>query len=356
MNYELELLETLADWLKKQVVFNEQDVLIHEETKRLRKAMLKHIMTLTNDTQINTYLQIHLYKLVEICDLLYHPENENNFNSAATLELLIAIRQAANSFAPQDLKLPLLLRQIKCVDYAVQWININKALKDQIVDEVLIDIIAYPIENFANIKSQPKWSNDNYLSLFIGALEDIPQNVNVDVIIHLLIRIGYNFSRFTAYCYRWMQQKLEGKDQEEKLKLLWVLKKEIRQHGLLNNLSFDDRRLPITEELCNWIDEEQTSLIHQQSENPSNQMKINTKLKVLQLAYWEKLQYDNGVYDEANLDILSEKIAFNFSSKFQEELSAPSIKSKFYPKDRSIIEPIEKLLVKMLEEVRQFLH
>ncbi len=356
MNYELGLLETLAEWLKKQPAINEEDILLQEETKRLRKVMLQHLMTLTNDTQINTYLQIHLHKLVEVCDALYHPENNNNHNSTTVLELLTAIRKAAPPFVPLDLKLPLLLRNIKSENYKAQWININKMLSDQAIDAQFIDIIAYPFESFSNPKFQPNWSNDNYLHIFIDNLEDIAEKANADLIIHLLIRLGFNYSRFTAYCYRWIQQKLEGKNQEGKLKLLWMLKKEIRQLELLNSISFDDRRLSIVDELCKWIDEEHASLIYQQLETSANQMKINTKLKVLQLAYWGKLQYDNGIYDEVNLDILSEKIAFNFSSKFQEELSAPSIKSKFYPKDRSIIEPIEELLVKMLAEVRQFLY
>ena len=42
MNYELELLETLADWLPKQLYTDQQATLLHDETKRLEKAMLQH--------------------------------------------------------------------------------------------------------------------------------------------------------------------------------------------------------------------------------------------------------------------------------------------------------------------------
>ena len=164
-----------------------------------------------------------------------------------------------------------------------------------------------------------------------------------------------NYSRFTAFCYRRIKAKIEGKTSTEKSKALQTFKKNLRQLELLSNASFDSRKLTIVEELLKWINEEIESLDNDEIEVGSNPLKLNTTLRVLELAYWEKLQYDNGVYEEVNLDSLSEKIAFNFSSKFQEELSAPSIKSKFYPKERSIIQPIEELLVKMLADVRLFL-
>jgi len=90
MSYDLELLETLAYWLHKQPAINKRDDLLREESKRLEKVMLYHLMTLSNDTQLNTYLQINLFKLVEICDLLYLPGNKDSSNASAVRSSTIA--------------------------------------------------------------------------------------------------------------------------------------------------------------------------------------------------------------------------------------------------------------------------
>ena len=355
MSYDLELLETLAYWLHKQPAINKRDDLLREESKRLEKVMLYHLMTLSNDTQLNTYLQINLFKLVEICDLLYLPGNKDSSNASAVLDLIMSLHKTSKTLATQDIVLPLLLRNRLSNNFGSQWSDVLNRLDLGGIDPILIEIIEFAYKNFVNSKLRPRWSTEVYLSAFSEALSDLPQEIDNDYLVILLIRLEFNYSRFTAYCYRWMTARIEEKNQDTKIESILKIKKELRQLTLLSEDRFDSRKSSVVDELSKWLDEEQLGININAAQNLSNQLKINTTLKVLELAYWEKLQYDNGIYDEVNLDILSEKVANNFSSKFQEELSAASIKSKFYPKDRSIIEPIEVLLVKMLEDVRQFL-
>lgn len=355
MNYELELLETLADWLQKQSSVIQQQTLLQEETKRLEKAMLQHLMQLTNKTQLNTYLQINLHKLVQICDQLYNPESEDNPYATCVLKLLYTIMNAAKNLAPKNLTVPQLLRKSKSVEFNGQWSVIKNTFRTYGISENLVEIAGFALFNFECAKESPSWSNEKYLRFYCDTLLEFSAFGDEEQLVFLLIRLGYNYSRFTVYCYRKIREHTNGKTTQEKLKVLQRFKKELRQLELLNTNSFDPRKLPIVEELLKWINEEIESMFIEQTEALPTPMKLNTTMRVLELAYWEKLQYDNGVYEEVNLDTLSEKIAFNFSSKFQEELSAPSIKSKFYPKERSIIQPIEELLVKMLEDVRLFL-
>jgi len=355
MNYELELLETLADWLQKQPSINQQEALLHEETKRLEKAMLQHLMDLTNKTQLNTYLQINFHKLVQICDQLYDPYSIENNHASHVLRLLMTVLSTAKNLAPQNLTLPLLLRKSKSQEFNIQWSVIETAFLNRGIDGNLIEITGFAFYNFEHAKERPNWSGEYYLRFYCDTLQDFSAFGDEEQLVYLLIRLGYNYSRFTVYCCRKIKATTEGKTTAEKSKVLQRFKKDLRQLELLNTNSFDTRKLTIVEELLKWINEEIESLVIEQSETLPNPMKLNTTMRVLELAYWEKLQYDNGVYEEINLDSLSEKIAFNFSSKFQEELSAPSIKSKFYPKERSIIQPIEELLVKMLADVRLFL-
>lgn len=353
MNYDLELLETLACWLQKHPSILGQEALLKDETKRLEKIMLQHLMSLTSETQIMTYLQINLYKLVEICDTLFLPNCDQNLNSSAVLDLFVSLIKTSKAKLLYDLSIPLLLRERQSVSFEKDWYNIRLKMMDLEIDNVLIEIMSFAIDNFKIAKLPPKLSVKGYLTLFCEELSEIKEDADNNYLIHLLIRLEYNYSRFTAYCFRWLKTRIDESINENKFKVILELKKEICQLEMISDDKFDNRKSSIINELCKWLDEEQFNSKYCQ--NQSNCFKINTKLKVLELAYWQKLQYDNGVYDEVNLDILSEKISYNFSSKFQDELSAASIKSKFYPKDRSIIEPIEVLLVKMLADVRQFL-
>jgi hypothetical protein len=355
MNYDLELLETLVHWMQKHPAILKQENLLKDETRQLEKVMLHHLMSLTNETQIETYLQINLFKLVEICDALFQPDDAANANAAAVLDLFLSLIKTSKSTITKEIQIPLLLRKRLGENFESEWQDVIEKMNNNGIDAVLIEIITFGYLNFKTAKNIPKWSQKTYLSFFIEVLSEIKDEADLEYVIKTLIRLEYNYSRFTAYCYRWLKSRITGLDLETKTKSILELKKELRQLEVISDDRFDPRKLSIVDELCKWLDEEQLALYNEVAPNTYSNFKLNTTLKVLELAYWEKLQYDNGVYEEANLDILSEKIAHNFSSKFQEELSAPSIKSKFYPKDRSIIEPIETLLVKMLADVRQFL-
>lgn len=352
MSYDLDLLETLATFLKNQPTLNILDVPLKEETRRIEKLILYQLMTLTNETQLRTYLQINLNKLVEICDDLYLPGQEN-VSAATVLDLFNNVRKASGYIIPQDLEIPLLLRNRLSINFQTSWSYIRFKL-DEDIDPVLIEIVSFAFGNFANSVIRPPWSAVKYMNLLAETLLDLPDRVDTTIIIYFLIKLGYNYSRFTVYCYRWIEHKLLNLSESSKIEVIINLKREFRQLELLSTENYDTRKINMVEELCKWLEEEQVKLMAHR-DVPANKMKLVSNLKVLQLAYWKKLQYDHGVYDEINLDVLSEKVAHNFSTKNQEEISAPSIKSKFYPKDRLVVQPIEGLLIRMLEDVRLFL-
>ena len=54
--------------------------------------------------------------------------------------------------------------------------------------------------------------------------------------------------------------------------------------------------------------------------------------------------------------MLSEKVAGNFTSRGQDNLSSASIKSKLYIKDFAVTDPIEEILLAMLMDLRAAKH
>ena len=172
---------------------------------------------------------------------------------------------------------------------------------------------------------------------------------------HLLIGLGFNHVRFENYCTKVFSAKIEGLSGSEAKSLLKTERTRLFQVNLYTKMVFDQDRKPVDEALAKWIDATIKGLSDRLQDVPNNPMKLKTRLTAMQLALFEKTLYAHGFYDEPTLEIFSEKIACNFSTKGQEVLSAPSVKSKMYTKDISAIKPLEPMVAAVLDDLRSFL-
>src|SRR5690606_22471164 len=162
--------------------------------------------------------------------------------------------------------------------------------------------------------------------------------------VEALIAYGFNSVRFSAYVCGQIRSDIKGLGHPETKLALKKYRKHVQQIPLQTLLVYSTSRPPIVNELVDWIEAE---IDYGLAANPLKRtasMKLNTTMKGSQLSFWNKLQYDHGIYEEDNLEIFSEKVAHNFTSKGKEDLSPSSIKSKLYSKDLSVIDPVESLL------------
>jgi AcrR family transcriptional regulator len=360
MKYELDGVESRSEELAKgnrEVPDKDlPDELLKLETKRLEKAMLQQLMSMTNETQISTYLNIHLHKLVEICDRLYDPLRASNPDAVTILNLLEAVGKPMKCYIPNEIALPLVFSGSEVRKFEEQWKNIKNALLQKGIDSRLIEIISWPFARFAKFQAKMHWADWLYLKRYAESMDNVINDPEMDLqwLLCRLLALDFNYTRFTAWYTASFKSGLEGKSRDEKRRLLEMFLRSVCQSVRLVSQSFDRKKVNIMEELSKWINLELNDLNNEKVEPGSNPMKINRLQTVLELAYWEKLQYDHGLVDETSLDVLSEKIAYNYSTKGQADLSAPSIKSKFYTKDLTVIGKAEKLLEKMLDDVRQY--
>ena len=151
--------------------------------KGLKKQCFNIMMDLTNETQLNTYLQINLQKLTQICDHLYNPQSTENVHAEHILKLLITVRLTAGSLVPKDLVLPLLLRKSKSKQLNSQWLEVKTALEKHNVPDNLIEIIGFAVYNFENARERPNWSEESYLSFYLDALQDFSELEELDEIV-----------------------------------------------------------------------------------------------------------------------------------------------------------------------------
>ncbi|MES2650530.1 MAG: hypothetical protein V4663_02265 [Bacteroidota bacterium] len=359
MNYELETLEHLINnILRREEKAGETehlpDLSLQTEAEKVERMLSQHLLTLTNETQIITFLQVYLGRLIKLCNKLYEREIDANPNAEIILDLIEALRSPVSQYVPETIILPDLFRDRESKKFKYHWAFVLKPLRENGIDQKLIDIMYIPVKQFSSSKENMRWCDFKFLKRYLGVLEELTSGkFTLEMLLDTLVGLGYNYSRFTAYYTSGLKMRMATLDYGHIRRMLKAEQARLSQISIYTKRDFDTRKLPVLEELGKWIDAE--LIRHEDRRSGTNPFKLVSKLKAVQLAFWKKLEYDHGIYEEDNLDTFSEKITYNYSTKLQEELSAPSMKSKFYPKDGAIYRAIEKILVAMLEDVRKFL-
>jgi len=356
MNYEFEQLEKLSDSLLK----NPNDTFsfdeLGKELKRLERVLLKQLLDLSNETQISNFLQINLYRMGEICDDHFDPNVAENLVAKLILKLMDHLTSQVEPLLPDTLSLPKLFCKQQSDIYHEKWQFLKSSLLKMGLDEQLLAIMGIPFDHFT-FDGKMRWHNYKYLRKYEKVFEEIGEELPKDnyELMHLLIGLGFNHVRFENYCTKVFSAKIEGLNSSEAKSLLKIERTRLFQVNLYTKMVFDQDRKSVDEALAKWIDATIKGLSDRLQDVPNNPMKLKTRLTAMQLALFEKTLYAHGFYDEPTLEIFSEKIACNFSTKGQEVLSAPSVKSKMYTKDISAIKPLEPMVAAVLDDLRSFL-
>lgn len=356
MNYEFEHLEELSEILLKDQEDKTTLNKLEKELKRLERVLLKQLLELSNETQISNFLQINLYRMGEICDNHFNPNNEGNLVAQSILDLMDHLTSQVEPLLPDTLSLPKLFCKQQSLAYDEKWQFLKTWLQKIGMDEQLLLITGIPFNQFT-FDGKMRWHNYKYLKKYEKVFEEIGEELPKDnyELMHLLIGLGFNHVRFENYCTKIYSAKIEGLGGSESKSLLKIERTKLFQVNLYTKMVFDQDRKPVDEALAKWIDATIKGLTEKPHDIQLNPLKLKTRLTAMQLALFEKTLYTHGFYDEPNLDVFSEKIACNFSTKGQDVLSAPSVKSKMYTKDISAIKPLEPMVSAVLEDLRSFM-
>jgi AcrR family transcriptional regulator len=356
MNYEFEQLEKLSEILVKDQGDTTSFDKLQNELQRLERVLLKQLLELSNETQISNFLQINLYRMGEICDNHFDPDRKDNVVAQAILDLMDHLTSQVEPLLPDTLSLPKLFCRQQSQIYNEKWVFLKNWLQKRGIDDQLLMIMGIPFDHFS-FDGKMRWHNYKYLRKYEKVFEEIGEELPNDnyELIHLLIGLGFNHVRFENYCTKLFSAKVDGLGGVEAKSLLKTERTKVFQVNLYTKMVFDQDRKPVDEALAKWIDATIKGLTERPHDISNNPMKLKTRLTAMQLALFEKTLYAHGFYDEPTLEIFSEKIACNFSTKGQEILSAPSVKSKMYTKDISAIKPLEPMVAAVLEDLRSFL-
>lgn len=399
MKYELQILDALIQSDIHPANFNnkklENDQFLQwqsialRETERIKNAFKNNVFSLKKERQIETYIQQHQQELIRLTDQLlqyFHPEeavkiyevsdektstNLYKYVYQCLEDLLTYIEKYFSKYFSLRAKIPDCYKLIAIRDFQECFPDVESSLKEMSASEKLLHVVFLPIKRFTEDKHKEDISFRKliYLKSMLKELKDLSAmklnnaDLNQKIICNLTY-LNYNSYRFFGYCTEHIKKHYQQEDtlcgQIEKL--AWFYK-NISQAQVKPGVSYKPKQKPLKENLLEWIDEEMGFLEKRKQLTlnlPVNKyeglpldFKINTNLSVSQLAYLIKLFMESGVMLNRN-----QREVLRFMSQFTrtkraENVSAESLRTKFYNVEHNTKETVKDILIDMVNHIRK---
>jgi len=392
MRYELKTVESLIEkHLQPNKVVNGQLPLsdlqelkseIHNETDRIRGALIESVFNLKKDKQVERYIQQHQASLIRLCDKVIKqisPEtfrksyqsngkeekySSINFILYSALEgILTFIENYFAKYFNQHEKIPASYRIIGQIEF-------REKLNDFHFDKEckLIEIALYPINEFVSCNTPISFRKLIYLKTLYDEVRTTCTRCNgTDKECKLNCSLVYlNFNSFKYFTHITTQIKEDIKSQksaQKKVETLSVHLKKLNQSHVKPNIAYKYKHSSIKNQLTNWIAEEICDIErvfqpviefpHTPATPKGKSFKMKINLPVPVITRFFKLFTDAGYIDKSNPKELITFLATHISSKNKESITPGSFSSKFYAKDDASTETLKEIFIKLLNELNK---
>ena len=176
----------------------------------------------------------------------------------------------------------------------------------------------------------------------------------------LLLRYNFNSPEFFRLVKDYVRAETEAAADHlaDQLPVILRYLTRYRQLQPATEVAYVPTLPPLRAQLLNWLEAERDYLSHlvQATTAPaaaSEVARILTPLSVAQMAQLLRALYDTGVFGQASQRDLFKLLAANFRTARQENISEKSLAANFYNAEESTRQAVEKLVAKMLDQLRQ---
>jgi len=255
------------------------------EAKRLQAAILRQAQTIDNDEKLCNYLRVKIFCLATLCDRLYLA-GPASAEALSVLDIIYGISTPFFAKIPGDVLLPVLFRIIEGEKLFSRWQQVEATLTKAGTDSLLIKLMSLPFTYFAAAEGQLKWAEYQYLAGFTSGIEkqSLEKETTLEEWMLLLVSLGYNHSRFTAWCFRLLRERVKGKTTAEATLALKEARLNLGSRRRASATSFEPRKPHIADEIDQWIGEELVILNGLPNSDPGS---LTAKLEELQALYWQ---------------------------------------------------------------------
>lgn len=358
LNHQCERLDKLVVQLSEQSTRSAiPNVALQNELRDIKRVIRNQVVQLANESKVQAHLRNVIVKLGEIASDLDAAGGKVNPNSRMVVTEIIALLRHFYDQVPDGLLLPPVVCAGKSADYRQRWQKIKLQLDSLGFDPFLIDATYHPYGRMGS-NAQIYWYDFKYLKIFTDTIETELNGIKTEQDLReLLVGLGYNASQFTARYTKALQARLRDTEGSERISLLQKEITTIQQVISRTGKRFDPEKMPVGEELIQWITIEirKAEGLVFNGEDGYVEKSLNTTLNLPELACWQKLQYDAGLYKEANIDVFTNKVGTNFKTRSGTRPSGGSVKSKIYTKDRKVYQALRPIVEKIKADIDRFL-
>ncbi len=363
--------------------FNGKRQLIEHEIDRIKRSFRTHLFEVPDESRFEIFIQHHQSHIIQLAnkvavvidrdeslDINDVSNGPTRLNLCKLLlqgfeELLNFIETHFSKYFNQDEKIPDTYAYISAKEFKERLAVLEGIFKNRGLESRLKEIILFPIIQFINKSAQGitfrRLIYFKYLINELIRLSENPEkkNYNQSVYEHLFY-LNFNSYHFLNYATEKIRAEIEKLPSfTSQLEHLSLNRKMLAQAQVKPQFSFKPKRDSLKDIYSNWLEVEihfiekkrqLTLMIPPGGERVENlsDFKVKTALSVPQLAYSIRLLREAGIITNENQSELIRFFAKYFSSAHIENISAESLKSKFYKFERSAVTHVQGVLTKLM--------
>ncbi|MEP0367349.1 MAG: hypothetical protein ABJN36_17635 [Cyclobacteriaceae bacterium] len=360
---------------------------IDTEVKRIKKAFIEVAFGTENEKQIERYMSHHQVDLIRLTDRLLHylggdeslKMNDRSNDPLGTQllkhaygfldDLINYLENHFSRFFNLDASVPRSYKLIAIRDFKEKLECIDDLSHARNLDDHLLNVITSPLRRLIRSKEEElTFRKLIYFKRLVLELENYfktesREKEQVQDLFCAMIYMNFNSYKFFAYCTEFIKSQYQNKETlTDQLDNLALTSKMINQTQQKPGVAYKPERQPIKRTLIAWIDEEIAFLEkrHQLTFNmsmpqvdPGKDFKLNTSLSVAQLAYFVRVLIEEKVLINSNQREVLKFFAQFTRTKKAENVSAESLRTRYYNIDTSTKEAVKDITIKLLNNIRK---
>ncbi|HRE68175.1 MAG TPA: hypothetical protein PLM56_09235 [Cyclobacteriaceae bacterium] len=368
--------------------FNKKRQLIEGEIDRIKKSFRSHLFDVPDESRFELFIQHHQSHIIRLADkvaTVIDKEESLSYNDLSKgntrldlckillqgfEELLNYIEKHFSTYFNQDEKIPDTYAYISSKEFKERLAELNQIFEDRSLDHRLKEIVLFPIIEFStNPDKGITYRRLIYLKYLVNELVRLannPEKKNYSkAVFEHLFYLNFNSYHFLTYATERVRHEIENLPTLMlQLEHLSFTHKELSQSQVKPQFSLKPKRSSLKDVFSDWLEAEiqfiekkrQLTLMippgGERMENV-NDFKVKTALSVPQLAYSIRLLREAGIITNENQSELIRFFAKFFSSTHYENISAESLKSKYYKFESSAVVHIQGVLTKLMNHSKK---
>lgn len=361
---------------------------IDVEAKRIKKAFIEVAFGTENEKLIERYMSHHQVDLIRLSDcLLHYLDGEVSFKIKSLThdppftkllkytygyleDLINYLENHFSRYFNLDATVPRSYRLMAIHDFKEKLAEIDQQSNARNLDSRLHQVITNPLRRLiSGNEEKVTFRKLIYFKKLVFELENFFQNQSsennlVQNLFSSMIYVNFNSFKFFAYCTEYIKAQYQEKDTlTDQIDNLALTSKIINQTQQKPRVAYCNERQSLKHTLIAWIDEEIAFLEkrHQltfnmpvvQSDSFTDKFKLQTNMSVAQLAYFIRLLVEEKIITNRNQREVLQFFARFTRTKKAENVSAESLRTRYYNVDTSTKEAVKDLIIRLLNHIRK---